>query len=339
MTGQVIEERRGQYIILGEAGEVTATLKGIFYHEAEDAGDFPCVGDFVEFELNDNGPSRISKLLPRRTKFSRADFSGHKAEYVKNIKEQVVAANFDYVFILTSLNRDFRISRILRYLSQSLQSGAQPVIILTKADLTEDFNPQTDEVKKYAPDVPVHAISSHTGFGLDALQEYLKPGKCIVFLGMSGVGKSSLLNALAGEELMEIKETRREDSSKGSHTTTHRQLFTLPTGTMVIDTPGMRELGLYDAEDGISIGFADVEDLFTQCKFNNCRHEKEPGCAVRKALRDGTLAESHWEAYLKQQRENKFVESKADFMRQKNERHKSITRHFRAVSKNNRKVK
>ena len=245
LPGRVIELQREQYTVVTERGEVTATLKGSFYHGAGTRADFPCVGDFVFLQYNGSGPSRIIRLLPRRSKFSRADRSGHAEGYAKTVLEQVIAANFDFVFILSSLNRDFKIRRIERYLKQTRQSGGQPVVILTKADLADKA--PLDEVRRAAPDVPVHAVSSLTGAGLGALDEYLAPGKTAVLLGMSGVGKSSLLNALIGREVMAVNAIR-EDDSRGRHTTTHRQLFMLPSGAMVIDTPGMRELERFGAE-------------------------------------------------------------------------------------------
>ncbi|MGE7694564.1 ribosome small subunit-dependent GTPase A [Lysinibacillus sp. NPDC094177] len=323
IPGRVTEQQREQYTIITEQGEVTAVLKGAFYYTAGTREDFPCVGDFVFLQYNERGTSCIAKLLPRRSKFSRADYSGHAAGYVKTILEQVVATNFDYVFIVSSLNWDFKVSRIMRYLTQARQSGGKPVVILTKADLAPDFSEPLAEVKKIAPDVPVHAVSSHTGIGLDGLSEYLQPGKTVVFLGMSGVGKSSLLNALINKEVMTVKAIREVDS-RGRHTTTHRQLFMLPSGAMVIDTPGMRELGLFGADDGVSAGFNEVEELFTQCRFNDCRHQTEPGCAVLAALADRSLAPEHWERYLVQKRENKFVDDKSRYLMDKRARQKSI---------------
>lgn len=333
LPGRVMELQREQYTVITEHGEVTAVLKGAFYHTAGTREDFPCVGDFVWLQYNEKGASRIAKLLPRRSKFSRADFSGHAAGYVKTILEQVVATNFDYVFIVSSLNWDFKVNRILRYLTQTRQSGGQPVVILTKADLAPDLGAPLADVQKAAPDVPVHVVSSHTGLGLDALYEYLQPGKTVVLLGMSGVGKSSLLNALVNQEVMTVKAIR-EDDSRGRHTTTHRQLFMLACGAMVIDTPGMRELGLFGADDGISAGFSDVEELLTQCRFNNCRHQTEPGCAVLAALADGSLLCEHWERYLTQKRENKFVDDKAGHLKDKRVRHKSIAKWNKNMKKN-----
>ncbi|MCM3038091.1 ribosome small subunit-dependent GTPase A [Paenibacillus motobuensis] len=333
IPGRVTELQREQYTVITEQGEVTAVLKGTFYHTAGAREDFPCVGDFVLLQYNENGASRIANLLPRRSKFSRADFSGHAIGYARTILEQVVATNFDYVFIVSSLNWDFKVNRIMRYLTQTRQSGGQPVVILTKADLAPDLNAPLVDVQKAAPDVPVHAVSSHTGVGLDALCEYLQPGKTVVLLGMSGVGKSSLLNALMNQEVMTVQAIREEDS-RGRHTTTHRQLFMLPSGAMVIDTPGMRELGLFGADDGISAGFNDVEELFTQCRFNDCRHQTEPGCAVLAALADGSLPREHWERYLTQKQENKYVNDKSGYLMDKRACHKSIAMRNKQIKKN-----
>lgn len=311
-------------------------MKGAFYHSVGSREEFPCVGDFVFLQYNESGASRIAKLLPRRSKFSRADYSGHAAGYAKTILEQVVATNFDYVFIVSFLNWDFKVSRIMRYLTQTRQSGGQPVVILTKADLAPDFSASLAEVKKIAPGVPVHAVSSHTGSGLDGLSEYLQPGKTLVFLGMSGVGKSSLVNALMNQEVMTVNAIRETDS-RGRHTTTHRQLFMLPSGAMVIDTPGMRELGLFGVDDGISAGFQDVEDLITQCRFSDCRHQSEPGCAVLAALADGSLAPEHWERYVVQKRENKFVDDKTGYLINKRARQKSIAMQHKGKKGGNKK--
>jgi len=310
IPGRVTEARRERYTVITEHGEVSAMLKGAYYHAAAAREDFPCVGDFVFLRLNEQGDSQIERLLPRRSKFSRSDFSGHKVEYVKTVLEQVLAANFDYVFILSSLNKDFKVSRIIRYLTQARQSRGEPVVILTKADLAEDAAASVAEVRAAVPGVPVHAVSAHTGAGLEELDRYMQPEKTIIFLGMSGVGKSSLLNALMGREVMAVKAIR-EDDSRGRHTTTHRQLFMLPCGAMIIDTPGMRELGLYGAEEGIRESFPEVEELLAQCRFSDCRHLSEPGCAIRAALEDGSLPEKQWERYMAQKKEAAFAERRA----------------------------
>jgi len=211
------------------------------------------------------------------------------------------------------------------------------VVVLTKADLCEDFSHQLGEVQAAAPGMPVHAVSSHTGFGLEALDAYLQTGKTVVFMGMSGVGKSSLLNVLAGGDVMDVQETRNVDESKGAHTTTHRQLFMLASGAMVIDTPGMRTLGIFDAEEAISEGFLDIEELFTECRFRNCRHENEPGCAVQAALNDGRLPSARWEQYNAQKREDKYAKNKTAFMRERSEMYKSFKKSYKAEQKSARK--
>ncbi|MCL2547126.1 MAG: ribosome small subunit-dependent GTPase A [Oscillospiraceae bacterium] len=242
IPGRVTEVHRAQYIIMTVHGEVSAILKGAFLHKAVSRADLPCVGDFVLIQYNNSGASRIVKLLPRHSKFSRSDSFGHGYAHIKANGEQIIAANFDYVFILTSLNHDFNVKRVARYVTQARRSGGLPIVVLTKSDLVESFSQEIVAVR--ALDVPVHAVSTYTKFGMSALDEYLAPGKTIVFLGMSGVGKSSLLNYLMAQEVMAVKGIRKDDS-RGRHTTTHRQLFMLPSGSMVIDTPGMRELGLF----------------------------------------------------------------------------------------------
>ncbi|KOP69279.1 GTPase EngC [Bacillus sp. FJAT-18019] len=333
ISGRVTELRRERFTVMTERGEVMAVLKGAFYHSAETRIDFPCVGDFVLLQYNESGDSLIVTVLPRRSKFSRADYSGHAAGYAKTVREQVVATNFDYVFILSSLNWDFNVTRIMRYLTQARQSGGQPVVILTKADLVEDPYLSLAEVTNNIPDVPVHAICSHTGMGLNELNPYLLPGKTVVFLGMSGVGKSSLLNALMEQEVMKVQDIREVDS-RGRHTTTHRQLFMLPSGTMVIDTPGMRELGLIDADEGIRASFTDVEKWFSLCRFTDCRHQAEPGCAVLAALADGSLLRERWELYVAQQHENKYVQDKTSYLIDKRARNKMIAMQSKQTKKN-----
>lgn len=310
LPARVTAVHREAFCAVCAHGEVDAKLKGRFYHLLEQAEDFPTVGDFVLLQYNPQGESVIVRLLPRRTKFSRPDYSGHAVGYVKTTLEQVVAANFDYVFILSSLNRDFNLGRIQRYLAAAWQSGGIPVVVLTKADLCENPGDFLAEVRGIAPGVDLFAVSAQTGAGMEELSARLKPGETIVFLGSSGVGKSSLVNALAGGELMKVKDIR-EDDAKGRHTTTHRQLFRLPSGALVIDTPGMRELGLWGADEGIREAFADVEELLTCCRFSNCAHNGEPGCAIAAAIGNGTLSADRWNSYRALRRENAFNEQKA----------------------------
>jgi ribosome biogenesis GTPase len=332
IPARVTEVHRELYKVVCAHGERNARIKGSLYNITESAVDFPAVGDFVLIRYNEIGDSQIIKLYPRKSKFSRPDYSGHNARFVKNILEQVVAANFDYVFILASLNYDFNVNRIMRYITVAWESGGIPVVVLTKADLLEDYTEQLAEVQAQAIGVEVIAISSKTGEGLDKLAPYMKAGKTIVFLGSSGVGKSSLVNALAGESIMNVNSIR-EDDSKGRHTTTHRQLILLNNGVMIIDTPGMRELGMWDVEEGLSEAYSDVEELILQCKFSDCTHNNEPGCAINAALANYSLETSRWQNYLQLKRETKFTEDKSAYLREKKEFGKMIGRAIRASKK------
>ena len=332
--GRVIEVQRELYTVICTFGETQAVLTGTFFFTAQQRNDYPCVGDFVLLKYNPSGRSGIMEVLPRKSKFSRTDFSGHAAGYTKNILEQVVAANFDYVFIFSALNNDFNVKRIARYLTAASGSGGKPVVILTNADLLEDTAPYVQQVMDVAPQAHCIAISNVTLQGFDALQTYLQPGKTVVLLGMSGVGKSSLLNVLSGAELMKVQNVREGDS-RGRHTTTHRELFMLPSGAMVIDTPGMRELGLWDGSEGVDMAFTDIEALFLECKFSNCTHKTEPGCAVAAAIESGRLAQARWEAYTTHKRETAFVESKTDYLKQRRMKNKDIANFSRQRKKTN----
>jgi ribosome biogenesis GTPase len=336
IPGRIVECRRERYRAVCRYGEADAELRGAFYYRLREQEEFPAVGDFVLLKYNREGSSLISALMPRRSKFSRANLSGHQEGYAKFVREEVTASNFDYVFILSSLNQDFNINRFARYLSAAWRSGGFPVILLSKADLCADPAARAGEARKIAGDAPVIPCSAKTGYGLRDLAPFLEPAKTVVFLGSSGVGKSSLLNALAGERLMEVKEIR-EDDGKGRHTTTHRQLFRLDSGALVIDTPGMRELALYNAEEGIRAAFAEVEELITQCRFSNCTHSGEPGCAVGAALEAGTLSPEQWKNYCIQRREAAYVERRSAYLSRKKEWQKSIARNARNAAKDARR--
>lgn len=323
-VGRVTAVYRERYEIITEYGAGTAHLKTSEYYMGNE--EFPTTGDFVIFDWQQDAESRIIKTLPRKTCFSRLDPSsaGHR--------EQAVAANFDYVFIMQSLNYDFNPRRLERYLTLAWQSGAVPAVILTKADLTDDCSEQLRAAQKLASGACVFAVSVITGYGLDMLSEYLKPGKTIVFLGSSGVGKSSLVNALAGKEVMTTKEIR-EDDSHGRHTTTHRQLIMLRSGVMIIDTPGMRELGMWDVSEGLGQSFSDVESYLGKCKFKDCRHGSEPGCAVKAAISSGELSAKRWESYLKLKNEAKYSEDKEAYMKKRQQWGKDIARLTKEMKK------
>ena len=320
IIARVSEVQRELFKVLCRYGGTNAKLKGAFYKDKMNK-EYPVVGDYVLIEYNENGNSLIQEVCERKSYFSRTDFSGHVAGYVKTVKEQVIAANFDYIFILSSLNHDFNLNRITRYISMALQSGGKPVVILTKAD--ECHNPDTyvSQVKNISEKADVCAISAKTGYGMKQLNMYMQAGKTIVFLGSSGVGKSTLVNAVAGEEIMVVSEIRENDS-KGRHTTTHRQLIELASGVTVIDTPGIRELGMWDAEDGINDTFSDIIQLFAKCKYHNCSHSKEPECAVNQAIEEGILSRERWKTYCQLSNENEWGKNKSIYTKKEKLRNK-----------------
>ena len=322
LFGLVAAVHREQYEVLTRRGSSRAVLKASVYHLGEE--NYPTVGDIVRMDWQPAGESRITATMPRRTYFSRLDPSsfGHW--------EQAVAANFDHVFILQSLNHDFNLARAERYLTLAWQSGAQPVIVLTKADLVDDPTPQVSAAQGIAFGVPVLAVSVVTGQGMEELAQFLSPGKSVVLLGSSGVGKSSLVNALMGEETMAVG-TIREDDSRGRHTTTHRQLLFLPSGAAIIDTPGMRELGMWDVSRGLGSAFADVEQWLGHCRFADCTHQTEPGCGVRTALERGDLSEERWLSYQKLRKEARFADDKDAYLKEKWKRNKEISVRSRQI--------
>ena len=326
VPARITAVNRDLFEFVCDIGTGFAHLKsGEYYARSE---TFPTTGDFVMLDWQENGESRILKTLPRNTFFSRLDpsSSGHG--------EQAIASNFDYVFILQSLDRDFNERRLERYLALAWQSGAVPVVLLTKADKAGNYSTNLRIAEQIAIGVDVYAISAKTGYGMDQLTKYLSPGKTIVFLGSSGVGKSSLINALAGEVIMATASVRKKDN-RGRHTTSRRQLILLESGVMVIDTPGMREIGMFGVSSGLEKSFADVESFFGQCKFRNCRHQSEPGCAVKAAIRSGELSRDHWESYLRLNAEARFADNKAEYLRKKDQLYKDFARYHRHGSREN----
>ena len=316
IPARITAVHRERYQVVCKYGEIYARLKTKEYYV--EFADFPTTGDFVLIQYISNGDSRIVKTLPRRTFFSRLDPTPGRGE-------QAVAANFDYVFIMQSLNHDFNEKRLERYMTLACQSGAVPVIVLTKADLAEEYEKYIKRIKKVALGVEVYVISSKTGYGIEHIEKYLQPEKTVVFLGSSGVGKSSLVNVLAGEEIMRVNDVR-EDDSKGRHTTTHRQLFMLASGAMIIDTPGMRGLGMWDVSIGLGEAFGDVEQYLGKCKFADCRHMTEPGCAIKEAIADGRLSQERWRSYCNLKNEARYAEDKTAYMRDKIKWHKELSK-------------
>ena len=316
VPARVTAVHKERYQVVCEYGELYARLKTKEYYGGYE--EFPTTGDFVLINYIANGDSQIIATLPRKTFFLRRNPTPGRGE-------QVVAANFDYVFIMQSLNMDFNEKRLERYLTLAWQSGATPVIVLTKADLVEEYAHYISAVERVAFGVNVHIVSAKTGDGIEELMGYLKPSKTIVFLGSSGVGKSSLVNRLAGEEIMAVSGIR-EDDSKGRHTTTHRQLIMLKCGAMIIDTPGMRELGMWDVSSGLEEAFTDVEKYLGKCKFNDCKHITEPGCAIRAAIESGELSRERWNSYCNLKNEAKYSDDKMAYMRDKQKWHKEVSK-------------
>lgn len=305
IAGRVTLEHKRSYRVVTETRELLCEVSGKFSFEANDREDYPAVGDWVVLkEMAGENRGIIHSILPRKSKFSRKT-AGVSTE------EQIVATNVDTIFLVNSLNDDLNLRRIERYLLLSWESGANPVIILTKADLTSDLSSKLDQVASVALGVPVIAVSVVTGLGLEELKEYVKPGKTVALLGSSGVGKSTLTNFFLGDEKQKVQEIRQDDD-KGRHTTTHRELVVLPDGGILIDTPGMRELQLWDSDYGVSESFSEIEAAAEDCKFRDCQHENEPGCSVKEKIQAGLIEESRLTSYKKLLRELAYLDRKQD---------------------------
>ena len=296
IPGRVAVPHRGAYDVLTADGEVRARLPGRARRDLETA-DLPVVGDWVALDSRGQGAPEIQAVLPRRTKFSRRAAHDPGADVAR---EQVVAANVDVVFVVTSLADDVNLRVLERYLTLVWESGARPVILLTKADLASDPDSAVRDLDGLG-DVAVLAVSTRTGLGLDAVRGYLGPGVTGALLGPSGVGKSTLVNALVADDLLATGEVARDGS--GRHTTTRRELILIPGGGLVVDNPGMRELHLWLADEGLEDAFEDIGELAAHCRFSDCRHEGEPGCAVAEAIAAGTLNPERLASYRELQRE------------------------------------
>lgn len=322
---RVLAQSRGIWRVAGDFGECPAEAAGKLRLAAEEGADWPATGDWVAAELRDQGrAAQIHEVLPRRGQFVRK-MAGKKTA------EQVIAANVDLALLVSALDGDFNLRRIERYLTQCWESGAKPVIVLNKTDACKTPQAKIDEMERVAMGVPVCAVSAKTGLGFDELERFLARGQTIVLLGSSGVGKSTILNRLLGHAIQEVQQVRKSDS-RGRHTTTARELFVLPSGALLMDTPGLRELQLWDADEGISQTFADIESLAANCRFGNCRHNGEPGCAVQAGIGAGELDLSRLENWRKLQRELAFLKRKVDPQASDNENQR-IKKLMRGVNK------
>ena len=313
LPARVISQQRGLWRIAGDFAECWAETAGTLRAAAETGGDWPAVGDWVAAEkLSGGGRPLIQEVLPRRSRFVRK-VAGRRLE------EQVIAANVDTAFVVMALDGDFNVRRLERYLAQCFESGAKSIVVLNKADDCGDLAARVAEVESIAAGVPIFSVSARTGDGVNALDTFLMPGQTIVLLGSSGVGKSTLVNHLLQREAQAVQTVRASDS-RGRHTTTSRELFALSGGALLIDTPGLRELQLWGVTEGVEQAFSDIEELAAQCKYGNCGHTTEPGCAVQAAIAEGRLDESRLENQRKLEREQEFLRRKIDPEAQKQEK-------------------
>ena len=323
-VGRITLQEKGLYRLRTAVGEQNALVSGRFQFDAQAVSDYPAVGDYVLADCADSDTAVIHQVLPRKSVFVRRAAGTSKTE-------QVVAANIDTVFLCMSLNNDFNLRRLERYLAVAWESGADPVVLLTKADLCADIPQKQAEVASVAMGAAVLTVSAMESDGYHQVMPYLTAGRTVAFVGSSGVGKSTLINRLLGKERLATDGLRNDD--KGHHTTTHRELLVLPGGAMVIDTPGMRELGMWDTVSGVEQTFADIEALASQCRFRDCSHTGEPGCAVRDAIRRGELDSGRWQSYQKLKSENDYAADSESYLAAKEKKFREIAK----INKNNRK--
>lgn len=303
VPGRVILEHKHSYRVMTEYDEWLGTISGNFAFNASMRKDYPAIGDWVLVEkMPGEEKCIIHKLLPRQSIFSRK-MAGME------IDEQIVASNVDIIMIVMSVNHDYNERRLERYTTAAWNSGATPIIVLTKIDLCDDLEHYIELTQRVAFGIDIYPISTFTGQGIESLKNLLLPHKTAALMGSSGVGKSTLTNAFIDADKMLVQEIR-EDDSRGRHTTTHRALFAIPNGGIIIDTPGMRELQLWDTGDALESSFSDIEELSATCRFRNCSHKKEPGCAVQNALQNGILTHARFDSYLKLQKEAAYIDKK-----------------------------
>lgn len=337
IPGRVVKIEKELCWVLTEKGELTGQLSGKMRFQASGAEEYPAIGDWLAVQSLPGEPKAIiHAILPRKTKFSRQVAGGRDRIDGGKTWEQIVAANVDTVFLVSSMDggRGFSARRIERYLAIAWASGASPVIVLNKADLCPDPDTYIRQTERVAYDIPIHTVSAVVKTGLEELGQYLVKGGTVAFLGSSGVGKSALINALLGEERLATNEVRESDK-EGRHTTTRRELVYLPNGAAVIDTPGMREIQVWGDEDSLDSAFADISDIAANCRFKDCRHDSEPGCAVREALRHGQIDMKHFKNYLQMQRELKHQLARQDGSAalEEKQRWKSISKEIKRLYK------
>lgn len=332
VPGRIIRQHRQLYHLFCEAGEYEATLSGRYLHKLEDSLDYPSVGDWVGFEpVANETKGVIQQLLTRRSAFKR-NTASDKTE------AQVVAANVDKIFLVSALDGDFNLRRVERYLTEVWESGATPVIVLNKIDKCDDPDLYADKVAEIALGVDIVSISATEHLGFDRLEQFLKPKQTIALLGSSGVGKSSIINRLIGYDKMKVN-ALSDEKSKGRHTTSHRELILLDNGTILIDTPGLRSIRLWSDEESLEQSFADIDALARKCRFVDCGHQSEPGCAIKSALDEGAIDQKRYDNYQKMKREMRSLElRKSDLGRhlekERGKKFSKMIRQYKEIERN-----
>ncbi len=334
VPARVVVENKNNYVIFSEVGELMGELSGKLMFSSESQSDLPKVGDWVLVNyFDEHSPAIIQEVLPRQTKLSRK-VTGAKTD------EQIIASNIDTIFIVQALDETFNINRVQRSLVLVNNSGAKAIVVLSKSDLCNDIEDKLVKLRERVGDVQTISLSNVNKNGIDDILTLLEPGKTYSLIGPSGVGKSTLINSIFGDELLDTKAVREGDS-KGRHTTTRRELVILPNGSLIIDTPGMRELQLWSDEESLNSVFPEIDELAVHCKYDDCTHSHETGCAVIKAIEEGELSKENYDNYLKMLKEVKYLETRIDEGKQydtKN-RWKAVKKEMKNFYKKNHKYK
>ncbi|MBT3356426.1 ribosome small subunit-dependent GTPase A [bacterium] len=324
---RITVENKSVYTLQGDQGELEGFLRGKVLYEDEVPANRPKVGDWVRIEkLPNERRAIIKEILPRKSKISRKG-------KMDSINEQILVTNIDTSFIIQGLDNDFNLRRLERYLSIVEEGGSKPIVVLNKVDLIDNVDEYISKIKEILPKITLLVISAENGTGIDNLSEYIPPLETVVFIGSSGAGKSTIINNLLNSEVQTTKSVR-DDDSRGRHTTTRRELFILPNGGIVIDTPGMREVGISPTKS-LNVSFDDIELLKTKCKFNKCDHQKTEGCAIKKAIEEGVLDKNRYRNFLKLENEleRELRKKTLSFAKERKYKNKTLSKHIRKIKK------